>query len=96
MILSASIKPKTLKRTRGATFRYKLSENATVTFIVQRKKGKRYVKAKRFTKVSKQGANKRKLVTRKLKPGRYRATLVATDAAKNRSKPKRLTFRVKR
>ena len=81
---------------RGTTFRYKLSEAATVTFTVQRKKGKRYVRARRFTKASKQGANKRKFVTRKLKPGRYRATLVATDAAKNRSKAKRITFRVVR
>jgi hypothetical protein len=33
---------------------------------------------------------------RSLKPGRYRATLVATDAAGNRSKPVRLRFRVVR
>jgi CSLREA domain-containing protein len=96
VILSASVKPKTFKRRRGTTLRYKLSEAAKVAFTVQRKKGKRFVKAKKFSKTSKAGANKRKLVTRKLKPGRYRATLVATDAAKNRSKPKRLTFRVKR
>jgi hypothetical protein len=96
VILSASVKPKTFKRKRGTTFRYKLSEAATVAFTIQRKKGKRYVKAKKFSKTSKAGANKRKLVTRKLKPGRYRATLVATDAAKNRSKAKRLTFRIKR
>jgi hypothetical protein len=96
VILSASVKPKTFKRRRGTTFRYKLSEAAKVAFTIQRKKGKRYVKARKFSKASKAGANKRKLVTRKLKPGRYRATLVATDAAKNRSKPKRLTFRIKR
>ena len=96
VILSASVKPKTFKRRRGTTFRYKLSEAAKVAFTIQRKKGKRYVKAKKFSKASKAGANKRKLVTRKLKPGRYRATLVATDAANNRSKAKRLTFRIKR
>ena len=96
VILSASVKPKTFRRKRGTTFRYRLSEAARVAFTIQRKKGKRYVKAKRLSKASKAGANKKKLVTRKLKPGRYRATLVATDAAGNRSKAKRLTFRIKR
>jgi hypothetical protein len=37
-----------------------------------------------------------KIGRRRLKPGRYRATLVATDAARNASKPKRLRFRVVR
>jgi hypothetical protein len=94
VILSASVKPKKFKRRHGTTVRYKLSEKAGVVFTIQRKKGKSYVKAKKLSKASKKGANKRKLVTRKLKPGRYRVTLVATDAAKNRSKPKRLTFRI--
>jgi hypothetical protein len=31
-----------------------------------------------------------------LKPGRYRATLLATDPAGNRSQPRRITFRVVR
>jgi CSLREA domain-containing protein len=96
VILSASVKPKKFRRRRGTTFRYKLSEAAKVAFTIQRKKGKRYVKATRFSKASKAGANKRKFQTRKLKPGRYRATLVATDAAGNHSKAKRLTFRIKR
>jgi CSLREA domain-containing protein len=96
VILSASVKPKSFKRKRGTTFRYKLSEAAKVAFTIQRKKGKRYVKATRFSKASKAGANTRKFKTRKLKPGRYRATLVATDAAGNHSKAKRLTFRIKR
>jgi hypothetical protein len=96
VILSASVKPKTLRRKRGTTFRYRLSEAANVAFTIQRKKGKRYVSATRFRKTSKAGANTRRFKTRKLKPGRYRATLVATDAAGNRSKAKRLTFRIKR
>jgi hypothetical protein len=94
VILSASVKPKKAKRRRGTTARYRLSEAARVTFSIQRKQGKRYGKAKRSSKASKQGANKKKLSTRRLKPGRYRLTLVATDASKNRSKPKRITFRV--
>jgi CSLREA domain-containing protein len=96
IILSASVKPKTFRRRRGTTFRYKLSEPAKVVFTIQRRKGKRYVKATRFSKASKAGANIRKFRTRKLRPGRYRATLVATDAAGNRSKARRVTFRVKR
>jgi len=92
VILSASVKPKTFRRRHGTTFRYRLSEDARVVLTIKPRKGK----AKRLSKASKAGPNKRKLVTRKLKPGRYRATLVATDAAKNRSKPKRLTFRIKR
>jgi hypothetical protein len=58
------------------------------------------VQAKRFAKQSKAGANRKRfsgrIGKRALKPGRYRATLVATDAAKNRSKPKRLLFKVVR
>jgi len=96
VIQSASVKPKTFHRRRGTTFRYKLSEAAKVVFTIQRKKGKRYVKATRFSKSSKAGANTRKFRTRRLKPGRYRATLVATDTAGNRSKAKRLSFRIKR
>jgi hypothetical protein len=96
VFLSASVRPKTFKRRRGTTFRYRLSEAARVAFTIQRKKGKRYVRAKRFTKQSKAGANTRKLATHKLKPGRYRATLVATDAAGNHSKSKRLLFRIVR
>jgi CSLREA domain-containing protein len=112
--LSASMKPKsfavnrkggretlvTAKVKRGTTFRYRLSEAARVVFTIQRRKGKRFVQAKRFAKQSKAAANSKKFSGRigkgTLKPGRYRATLVATDAAKNRSKPKRLTFRIVR
>jgi hypothetical protein len=110
--LSASMKPKTFavnrkgareklvtaKVKRGTTFRYRLSEGARVVFTIQRRKGKRFVQARRFAKVSKAGANTKKfsgrIGKRALKRGRYRATLIATDAAGNRSKAKRLTFRV--
>jgi hypothetical protein len=110
--LSASMKPKTFAVNRkgareklvtakvkhGTTFRYRLSEAARVVFTIQRRKGKRFVQAKRFAKQSKAGANSKRfsgrIGKRALKPGRYRATLVATDAAGNRSKAKRLTFKV--
>ena len=57
VILSASVKPKSFRRRHGTTFRYKLSEKARVAFTIQRRKGKRYVKATRFAKTSKTGAN---------------------------------------
>jgi len=60
----------------------------------------RYVQAKRFAKQSKTAANTKKfsgrIGKRALRPGRYRAALVATDTAGNRSKGKRLTFRIVR
>jgi hypothetical protein len=35
-------------------------------------------------------------LTKKLKRGSYRATLVATDIAQNKSKPARTKFKIKR
>jgi hypothetical protein len=61
----------------------------------------RYVRLKGgFTRVSQAGLNSFRLTGRlrgrKLAPGRYRLVLVATDAAKNKSKPKRAKFRIVR
>ena len=61
---------------------------------------KRYVRAGRFAVASRSGANSHRFSgrvgRRALIPGRYRATLVAADDAGNRSKPRRLPFRVAR
>jgi hypothetical protein len=58
----------------------------------------RYVQPRRFAKASSVGANTKRfsgrIGTRALKPGRYRATLVATNSAGKHSAPKRLKFRV--
>ena len=59
----------------------------------------RYVKLKgSFSRVSKAGLNSFRFTGRlrgkKLRPGRYRLVMVATDAAKNKSKPKRAKFRI--
>jgi hypothetical protein len=60
----------------------------------------RFVKRGAFAQNGKLGQNRKKfsgkIGRKKLRPGRYRATLVARDAAGNRSKPKRLNFRVVR
>jgi hypothetical protein len=61
---------------------------------------KRAVKKGTLSFAGKAGSNKRafsgRLRGRKLKPGLYQATLVATDAAGNRSKPAKVRFRVVR
>jgi hypothetical protein len=63
-----------------------------------RGRGKRFVKVGRLTQRGAQGANKLtfkgRIRHRKLHAGSYRAVLVATDAAGNRSKPRRLSFRI--
>ena len=62
----------------------------------------RFVKVKgTITVDGKPGANRLRFQgrlsrKRRLKPGRYRATLVATDSAGNRSKAARATFRMLR
>jgi DNA-binding beta-propeller fold protein YncE len=104
-ISSAAVSPRTfavgasaaaLKRT--TTFRYRLSERARMVITIQRRRGKRFVKVGRLTQSGKPGANKLrfkgKIRRRALKPGSYRAALAATDPAGNRSKQRRLGFRV--
>jgi hypothetical protein len=65
-----------------------------------RRKCTRYVRVRSFAVQGLAGANTKrfsgKIGRRALKPGRYRATLIATDAAGNRSAPKQLRFRVVR
>ena len=65
-----------------------------------KRKCTRYARFGRFANASGAGANKHRYKGRigkkAMKPGPYRATLVATDAAGNRSKAKALTLRVVR
>lgn len=81
--------------------RYRLSEPAKVTFRVQRRVNGRFVTRRgRVVKTGKAGLNRTKLRMRiggrKLRPGRYRLTAVARDAAGNKSVLKRTRFRIKR
>jgi hypothetical protein len=66
----------------------------------RRPKCTRFVATGRFAVTAAAGINAKKfsgrIGRRALKPGRYRATLTATDAAGNKSAPKRLNFRVVR
>ena len=65
-----------------------------------RRKCKRFPAVGRFAQSASAGANTKRfsgrIGRRSLRPGRYRATLVATDAAHNASRPRRLAFRVVR
>jgi hypothetical protein len=71
-----------------------------VTFTIERKVRKRFRRVGRLRASSVATTTRRRFSGRigrtALKPGRYRATLVATDAARNASKPKRLRFTVVR
>lgn len=110
---------------RGTTFRFRLSEAAKVSFVIQRRtRGRRvrgrcrkatrknrkarrctrFVSVRTFSRNGVAGANRVpfsgrirvKGRVRKLRPGRYRAAVTATDAAGNRSLPRRVAFRVVR
>jgi hypothetical protein len=87
---------------RGARFRYRLTEAATVKFTVKRSvKGRsRYRRVGDFVQAGVAGANSRrfraKLGRRRLRPGSFRAVLQATDTAGNRSGLRKVDFRVLR
>jgi PKD domain/Lactonase, 7-bladed beta-propeller len=89
-------KPRKVKL--GTTFRFTVSEDATVRFKFERKQGKRFKKLGSRSKQAKKGAGKLKwngkLHGKPLKPGHYRATVVATDKEGARSAPKKVGFRI--
>lgn len=61
------------------------------------KKCVRFVKVKgTFSHDGAAGANSLRFVSKKLKPGSYRLVAIATDAAGNRSAPKRASFKIVR
>jgi hypothetical protein len=84
-----------------ARVRYRLSETAKVRFVVERRRGGRFVRVQRpFTVKGATGANAFRLRNRvrlaRLRPGRYRVRAVATDAAGDRSPQARVRFRLVR
>ncbi len=107
------------KHKKGTTFKYTLSEAATVRIVIAqgrsgRRKGKKCVaptrklrQAKKCIRILVKGALTRtshpgsnsvafsgRIGSKALKPGRYQATLTATDAARNTSKPKTIIFTI--
>jgi hypothetical protein len=97
----ASTKRSFTKRTR---FRFTLTEAGRVSIVVQRVTGSgsrtRYRTVARIARTGVAGANRtafaRKVGRRLLRAGRYRAVARATDAAGNRSAPRRAAFRIAR
>jgi PKD repeat protein len=82
-----------LQRARGL-LRLRLSEAATLGVRVERRSGTRFRAASTAKPVAgKAGANSVKVATKRLRPGRYRLVVTATDAAGNRT-VRRLAFRV--
>ena len=110
----------TRRRRIGTKVSFRLSEPATVTFYVERRKAGRKVRGKcrkrtrrnrrrrkcdlrlkgSFKRAGKVGSNSfvftGRLRGRKLKPGRYNLVARTTDAAGNKSKRKRVKFRIVR
>jgi Tol biopolymer transport system component len=90
-------------RTKGRKRIVKLSasEAATLKVVVKRRKAgtTRYRRIGAFSRPLAAGANRLvwdgRLKGKRLRPGRYRLVLKATDAAGNRSAPARLAFRVR-
>jgi hypothetical protein len=101
-----SVKPRRLRAGRRAAIRYRLSARASVTFAIARAGGRKarrsrsYVGVGSFSAGATRGLNRtrlpRRLAHRRLRPGTYRLTAVAVDAAGARSSPKRAGFRVLR
>ena len=85
---------------RGTQFTYKLSEPALLTFSFKRKSGHRYKNVKsKLTLIGKQGTNRARLRYlddgNSLDAGTYKLSVVAYDAAGNKSKAATTTFKVK-
>jgi hypothetical protein len=78
-------------RTRRG-FSFRLSEPATVRLTIERRQGRDYRRLARLTIRGRAGKNSARYA-KKLRTARYRATITATDAARNRTPAKRLAFR---
>jgi hypothetical protein len=100
-ISSLKARPRKLRARRRLTLSYKISEDARVTATIERCTKVRRKRCRRWRPAGTGAQNARAAATvnrfrfRPRKPGRYRATLVASDAAKNFSAPKRVNFRVR-
>lgn len=89
----------TLLRRRGGRLTMRVSEKARLSTVIVRDRGRnakpRFRKVRSLTRNGVAGTNRIR-IPRGLKPGRYRAVVVATDAAGNRSAKRYVAFRVSR
>ena len=86
--------PLTARARRGTAFVFRLSEDARTTITISRKQRRQVVLKRRTRAGTNRIAYTGRTRGRVLRPGRYRATVRAADAAGNRSAPKRVTFTV--
>ncbi len=93
-ITGARIVTKTFRAAHPSRARFRLSEAATVSFLLQRGHGKRWVRLSSSAKRAPAGDAFIRL-PRGLRKGGHRLTIRATDAAGNRSAAVRLSFRVR-
>ena len=98
-ITNLRLAPRRFKR--RTVFHYTLSEAASVRFGLARRHGRAgYRRVGKFTQSGAAGPNvrpfRRIVGGRRLRPGRFRARVVARDAAGNYSTPVRVRFRIAR
>ena len=98
------LSPKLFTARKGSRVTYRLSEQARLTLVLQRAARRNghtvFTRYARASRAGTAGDNRmmlrRRLGARRLAPGRYRLTLVARDAAANRSNTVSAKFTVKR
>ena len=91
VISGAHLNKKKLRRKRGGTLSFDVSEAAAVTVTIFKKKRR----VATIPLPASAGHISRKLSTRKLKRGSYKLRIVAIDAAGNASRPVTVTFKVR-
>jgi hypothetical protein len=87
------------KKKKPQYISFKLNGPAAVTLTFQKRKGKKYKKAGKLKLSGHSGTNKLRFAGRlskkkKLKPGKYRLVLVATDSTGHKSKKVKRKFKV--
>jgi subtilisin-like proprotein convertase family protein len=83
---------------RGTTISYSLSEAANVSLQVERRVGRRWVKATTLAQAGRAGSNRKafsgKVGRKALQRGKYRLVVTAVDAAGNRATAKPRPFQI--
>jgi hypothetical protein len=92
VLANARLSKKRVKRRRGATLSFDVSEAAAVTVTILKKSPR----VATIPLPAAAGHITRKLSTKKLRRGSYRLQIVAIDAAGNRSRPATMAFKVVR